>query len=121
MKTRTLILTFLFATIMIVAGMMHFSRPHAYDAFIPDFMPKVFVNYVTGAVEILIGIGTITKKYRRQSTLALFILMIAFLPLHTVDVFKEQPAIGSHLIAVIRFPIQFVLIAWAWFIYKKSE
>lgn len=121
MKKLTLVLTLLFGSIMILAGIMHFSKPHAYDAFIPDFMPKLLINYVTAIVEILIGIGTFTKKFRTPSTLTLFILMIAFLPLHTIDLFKDQPAIGSHLIALIRFPIQFILIAWAWFIYAKSK
>jgi uncharacterized membrane protein len=121
MKAPTLVSTILFGSIMILAGIMHFIKPHVYDAFIPDFMPKVLVNYATGTIEILIGIGTLTKRFRKSATLALFILMIAFLPLHSLDLFKEQPAIGSHLIAMIRFPIQFILIAWAWFIHVKSK
>jgi uncharacterized membrane protein len=120
MKTVNSILTFLFGGIMILAGFMHFIKPHGYDNFIPDLMPKVLVNYVTGIIEILIGVGTITKIFRKQATLALLILMIVFLPLHTIDLFKVQPAIGSHLLAVIRFPIQFILIAWAWFIHVNS-
>jgi len=36
-----------------------------------------------------------------------------------MDVFKENPAIGSHQLALIRLPLQFVLILWAWFIAKK--
>jgi uncharacterized membrane protein len=121
MKTVYAFLTLLFGSIMILAGCMHFIKPHVYDNFIPDFMPKVLVNYITGIVEIFIGIGTVTKKFRKQATLALVLLMIAFLPLHTIDLFKEQPAIGSHLIAVIRFPIQFILIGWAWFIHVQSK
>ena len=105
---------------MILAGCMHLIKPHAYDGFIADFIPKVLVNYITGIVEILIGIGTMTKKFRKQATFALFLLMIAFLPLHIIDLFKAQAAIGSHLRAVIRFPIQFILIAWAWFIHANS-
>lgn len=62
MKTVNSILTFLFGGIMILAGFMHFIKPHAYDNFIPDLMPKVLVNYVTGIIEILIGVGTITKN-----------------------------------------------------------
>jgi uncharacterized membrane protein len=121
MKALSFVSTILFGSIMILAGIMHFIKPHVYDAFIPDFMSKVLVNYATGTIEILIGIGTLTKRFRKSATLALFILMIVFLPLHTLDLFKEHPAIGSHLIAAIRFPIQFILIAWAWFIHVKSK
>ena len=114
-------LTLLFGMIMILAGIMHFIKPHAYDNFIPDFMPKLLVNYGTGIIEILIGISTLTKRFRKLATLALLLLMIAFLPLHTIDLFKVQPAIGSHLLAIIRFPIQFILIVWAWFIHIQSK
>jgi hypothetical protein len=45
--------------------------------------------------------------------------MIIFLPLHVWDVFRDKPAIGSHQIALIRLPIQFLLIFIGWFISKK--
>ncbi|HAK78963.1 MAG TPA: hypothetical protein DCM71_19145 [Runella sp.] len=51
--------------------------------------------------------------------LGIFVMMLVFLPLHVIDIFKENPAIGSHQVALVRLPIQFVLIAWTWFIYKK--
>jgi hypothetical protein len=44
--------------------------------------------------------------------------MLAFLPLHLMDVFKDAPAIGSHKAALVRLPLQFVFILWAWFIYR---
>jgi uncharacterized membrane protein len=47
-------------------------------------------------------------------------MMLAFLPLHILDVFKENPAIGSHEAALVRLPLQFVLILWAWFIKKRN-
>jgi uncharacterized membrane protein len=51
--------------------------------------------------------------------LGILAMMLVFLPLHIWDIFRENPAIGSHKVALIRLPIQFVLIAWAWFISKK--
>lgn len=114
-----IILTYLLAFIMLQAGVMHFINPQVYYPFIPEFLPKEFVNYATGVVEILLGIGTILKRFRGYGTLGILLLMIAFLPLHIIDVFKENPAIGTHQLAIIRLPLQFVLIAWAWFINKK--
>jgi uncharacterized membrane protein len=114
-----LILTFLFGAIMILGGMMHFINPEMYNPFIPDFLPKDLVNYVTGILEISVGIGAIIPRYRSAGTLGILVLMLAFLPLHIIDVFKDNPAIGSQQAALIRLPIQFVLIFWAWFIHKK--
>ncbi|MDP8078912.1 hypothetical protein [Phocoenobacter skyensis] len=41
-----------------------------------------------------------------------------FLPIHISDVFMENPAIGTHKLALIRVPIQFVFIGWAWVVYR---
>jgi len=112
-------LTFLFATIMILAGIMHFWKPYIYNGFLFDFLPKKLINYVGGALEIAIGVGLFLPRYRSVAASALLLLMIAFLPLYLIDVFKDKPTIGSIRVARIRLPIQFVLIVWAWFIYKK--
>lgn len=114
-----LILTFLFGAFMVFAGISHFLKPAMFLPFIPDFLPKEAVNYLVGAVEIIVGIGTFIPRFRSLATLALLLMMVAFLPLHVLDVFKEHPAIGSHQAALIRLPLQFVLIFWAWFIHKK--
>ncbi len=112
-------LTFLFGLFMILGGVMHFVNPAMYDPFIPDFLPKVFINYASGLLEVAVGIAAMTPSYRAWGTLAILLLMLAFLPLHIMDVFKEHPAIGNHQLALIRLPIQLVLITWAWFIHKK--
>lgn len=111
--------TFTFGVFLILGGIMHFIKPEMYNPFIPDFLPKILVNYLAGFVEIAVGAGVFIPLYRPMATLGILILMIAFLPLHIVDLFKDHPAIGSHKLAVIRLPLQFVLILWAWFISKK--
>ncbi|MDH4473936.1 MAG: hypothetical protein QE487_15120 [Fluviicola sp.] len=115
------ILIFLLAIILISGGVMHFIRPEVYNPFIPDTLPKLAVNYATGIVEIVLGIGLLTTKYRRLAAGGVFLLMIAFLPLHVMDVFADQPAIGSKTLAYIRLPLQFVLIYWPWYIRKHSR
>lgn len=120
MKNIKLLLTLAFGAFMIFGGVMHFARPAMYEAFIPDFLPTDFVNYASGLAEIAVGIGTFIPRFRAAATLGILVLMIGFLPLHVLDVFKENPAIGSHQAALIRLPIQFVLIGWAWFISRRG-
>ena len=105
---------------MIFGGINHFMKPEIYLPFFPDFLPKERLNYLAGILEIVLGIAVFIKQFRLNACLGIFILMIAFLPLHIWDVFSENPAIGSHQAALIRLPFQFLFIAWAWFIYKKS-
>ena len=119
MARLKLVLIFVFGLFMIFGGFMHFLNPDMYNPFIPDFMPKVLVNNASGALEIAVGIAAMIPRYRAWGTLGLHALMLAFLPLHVMDVFKENPAIGSHEMALIRLPVQFIFILWAWFIHKK--
>jgi len=119
MKKLKLVLTFLFGAFMIFGGVMHFVQPAGYRSFIPDFLPVDLLIYVSGIAEIIVGAGVFIPRYRSLATFGILILMVLFLPLHIVDVFKENPAIGSHQAAIIRLPVQFVFILWAWFINKK--
>jgi uncharacterized membrane protein len=119
MKNLKLILTYLFGAFMIFGGANHFIKPEMYAPFIPAFLPSLAINYLAGILEIAVGIGVFIPRFRSMATLGILIMMLVFLPLHIIDVFKENPAIGSHQVALIRLPVQFLLIAWAWFINKK--
>ncbi|MCA0234742.1 MAG: hypothetical protein LCH91_30100 [Bacteroidetes bacterium] len=119
MKKAKLVLTFLFGAVMILAGVSHFLKPAMFLPFIPDFLPQAAINYLAGIAEIAVGAGVFIPRFRSLAALGILVMMLVFLPLHVIDIFKENPAIGSHQAAVVRLPIQFVLIAWAWFIYKK--
>jgi len=109
------ILTWIFASILIAAGVNHFINPKFYAAIIPAWLPMYTVNYITGLIEIGLGIGLIIKKSKRLSAIGVMILMVLFLPLHFIDALKVHPAIGSHLIAYTRFAFQFILIYWGWY------
>ncbi len=119
MKIFKLILTYLFGAFMIFGGVNHFLKPEMYAPIIPDFLPNTAINYLVGIVEIIVGFGVFIPQFRSQATLGILILMLIFLPLHVIDVFKANPAIGNHQMALIRLPVQFLFIFWAWFIYKK--
>jgi uncharacterized membrane protein len=115
------VLTYLFGILLLLAGINHFVNPSLYNPFIPEYMPQRAVNYVTGLVEIVLGVSVFPSRYRRLATLGILVLMLLFLPLHAIDVFRKSPAIGSHTAALIRLPLQFVLIVWAWYIWKFSS
>lgn len=115
------ILRILFAAFMVYGGINHFLNPEFYDPFIPDFFPKDLANYGSGILEIVLGIGLLVPKYRKEASWGLVILLIAFLPIHLWDLFRDDPAIGSETAARIRVPVQLLFIAWAWWVGKPSE
>jgi uncharacterized membrane protein len=112
----------LFAVFMVMGGVQHFLKPEFYLPFVPSFLPfPIAIIYLSGLVEIGLGLLLIFKKYARIAALGIFILMILFLPIHIWDVFSDAPAIGSHKAALIRLPFQFLFMAIAWKIKQVSE
>lgn len=121
MKTFKIVLTYLMAAFMVYGGVNHFLKPAMYLPFIPDFLPADFINYGSGLLEIILGIGLLIPKFRYKASFGVLVLMLIFLPLHIIDVFTDVPAIGSHDAALIRLPVQLIFILWAWFISRKAE
>jgi uncharacterized membrane protein len=120
MKYVFLVLKIVLAVFLIYGGYNHFQNPEFYNGFIPDFLPKLGVNYISGIIEILLGIGLFKKGYEKKSAYGIFLLMIAFMPIHIWDTFKEVPAIGSKMAAYIRIAVQVLFIVWAYVIYKNE-
>ncbi len=120
MKTVKLISTFLFGAFMIFGGVNHFLKPAMYFPFFPDFLSKETLNYVVGVAEVIVGLAVFIPQYRAWGTVGILYMMVAFLPLHIIDIFRENPAVGTHQIALVRLPFQFVFISWAWYIHKKE-
>lgn len=106
---------------MFGAGLLHFINPEPYLKFIPYFLTlPLLLVYLSGFFEILLGLALLfNKNIAAKSAFGIFILMLIFLPLHIWDLFKEDPAIGSRIMAIIRFPIQLLLIYLSYKLYKK--
>ncbi|WP_407277441.1 hypothetical protein R5O20_04870 [Tenacibaculum maritimum] len=121
MKYLFLILKILLAVFLIYGGFNHFYKPEFYNGLIPDFLPKLATNYVSGAAEMLLGIGLFIKGYQKKAAYGIFLLMLLFMPLHIWDAFKENPTIGSKTAAYIRIAVQFLFIAWPWALYKNES
>ena len=115
MKKIWLILKVVLAIFLIFGGVQHFISPNNYIPFVPSVLPfTLAIIYLFGLFEILFGLALFFKKLETIGAWGILILMLLFLPIHIWDVFSNTPAIGSHNAALIRLPIQFVLIFIAW-------
>ncbi len=114
------ILRYLLAIFMIYAGLQHFVKPDFYIPFVPSFLPFTkFIIFSSGMLEMLLGIMLVLRgKWAWYGAFGILLLMLAFLPIHIRDVFVENPAIGTHQMALVRLPFQFVFIAWSWVVYR---
>jgi len=112
----------LFALFMIMGGVQHFIKPDFYLPFVPSFLPfPMVIIYLSGIVELALGLLLLFKKYTRVAATGIFILMLLFLPVHIWDIISDTPAIGSHKAALIRLPFQFLFLAIAWKIKQVSS
>jgi uncharacterized membrane protein len=113
------LLTSVFGVLLIGMGIVHFVYPTPFLAFIPTQLPQELLNIFAGIAEIVVGLGVFFRPTQQLATIGILLLMVLFLPIHFLDLFREPPAIGSLTLAVIRFPLQFVLIYWAWYIHQR--
>ena len=115
MRKIWLVLKVVLAMFLILGGVQHFINPTNYIPFVPSFLPfTLAIIYISGLFEILFGLALFFKKHETIGAWGILILMLLFLPIHIWDVFSETPAIGSHNAALIRLPVQFLLIFIAW-------
>lgn len=120
MQTTVLILKIIYGALFCFAGIMHILKPHFFKHFIPDFLPKKLVNYVIGCIEFTLGFGLFFSQTAANAALGIFIILVIFLPIHIWDVTKKRPAIGSKKIAIIRIPLQFLMMYGMYFVYINA-
>ena len=113
-------LRFLMGILFVLAGINHFISPESYLALIPPYLPfPEFLNFFSGALEILFGAGLMTERYRAWSAYGIIFLMAAFIPAHVYHIQMDgcvSEKICSPLWAAwIRLlVIQPLIIGWAY-------
>jgi len=115
------VITVLVGLIMIAGAFGHVFSPETYVAMIPAFIPSAPANILAAIIEFIIGLALLHPTYSKYGGLGFAALMIAFIPIHVFDLFRDHPVVGSKAIAIGRLAIQFVLIYTGWWIYKLPQ
>jgi uncharacterized membrane protein len=104
----------------IFAGINHFRNPAPYYTIIPSYLPNpVLINILSGIAEIVLGILLIFPKTRKLAAYGIIILLIAFIPAH-ICMIQKGWCMGNGFCLpgwatwVRLFPVQFLLMWWAW-------
>ena len=110
----------LLAASLVVAGVAHFAMPQTYLPLMPEVLPaKRFWIYFTGVAEIAGGIGLLVPRLRRAATIGIVLMLVGFLWVHVDLLFRPATFGGEPIprwILWARVPLQFVLIAWTWWV-----
>ena len=117
--TRT-ILRVVLAAFMIGAGVMHFVSPRGFVKMMPRWLPlhRAAVA-VSGVVEVACGVGLLVPMTREWASFVLIALYVAILPANVNMAIHKIP-LGKKVMPTwmlwARLPLQFVLMAWAWWV-----
>ena len=117
---------YLMAVGMIYIGIVHFLDPDFFLKIMPPYLPwHLELVYISGFFEILLGILLLIKSYRTYAAWGLILLFLAVYPANIYLAFNEAPQkaleISPFLASWVRLPIQFVLIALAYWYTKPNN
>ena len=123
MQKFKIAMKYLLAVFFIAAGMNHFVHPDFYLKIIPPYLPwHAALNYLSGALEVVLGALVLFPRFTRLAGLGLILLLIAVFPANV------YMALNSHLFPtippaglLIRLPLQLVMILWAWWATKPDQ
>lgn len=114
-----LIARWLLAVFFVVAGLNHFRDPAFYLAMIPPMLPAPeALNVISGAAEILGGVGVLIARVRRAAGFGLIALLIAIFPANLYLALEGKMAglDASPTALWVRLPFQAVFILWVWWV-----
>jgi uncharacterized membrane protein len=114
---------YLFAAIFIFAGFNHFYNPDFYLRIMPPYLPwPSALHLIAGLFEVVLGVMLLTPRFQRLAAWGLIALLLAVYPanIHMAVNWRLYPDLPM-IFHWIRVPLQFVLIAWAWWFTKADE
>ena len=109
----------------VVAGLLHFRAPDVYEGIMPPYLPRHReLVYLSGAAEVLGGLGLFPGRTRRAAGIGLILLLFAVLPAN-VQMLRDARKAGkpSWWVALLwaRLPLQFLLVAWVWSVSRDGR
>lgn len=111
------------ASIYIASGIYHFIDPSFYEKIMPKYLPwHLFFIYLTGILGIVFGLLVLPKRTRKAGAWCLIVFLLAVFPANfqmmVNFMFDNNPYLW---LAVLRLPLQLILIWWAWLYTEAKE
>lgn len=107
---------YLMAAIYVFAGLMHFIKPKMYMRIMPTYLPnhKLLV-LLSGFAEIILGLALCFNQTRTLAIYGIIIMLSVFLLVHVYMLSGKKAGAGiPKSLLILRLPLQFALMAWAY-------
>lgn len=106
-------------------GSAHFIVTKDMMAIVPPFLPDAkLIVYVTGILEVSVGMALFLPRFRRPAALLATLLILLFFTANIYAAFARIP-VGGYVYGpiwlLVRTPVQAFLAIWAyWFCFKEK-
>ena len=115
----------LLGLVFVVAGALHFVSPESYERIMPSYLPlHRELVYLSGALEILGGLGLFPEPTRAAAGVGLILLLLAVWPANLQMLLDARAADKpTWWVALLwmRMPLQILLAVWVWRISRARE
>jgi uncharacterized membrane protein len=115
------VLLWVMASLYVLAGFNHLVNPAFYVAIIPPGLPSPeWLNLLSGLAEIVLGVTVLEPRVRVLAAWGIIALLVAVFPANLHVATQNlggpdfAPGAGNAFANWARLPLQFVLVAWAW-------
>ena len=107
---------YMMAIFYIAAGIYHFIRPGFYMKIMPPWLSyPLQIIYISGFFEIVLGALLFFEPTRKFAAWGLIVLLVAVFPANIQMMLNFKNTHNPYLwVAILRLPLQIVLIWWAW-------
>ena len=103
------------ALLYFLAGVNHFVHPEFYLKMLNGFLPYPdALNSISGAAEIILGLGLCFTSTRKFSAYGIIALLVAIFPANINMALHASEWSFSAIALYVRLPIQLLLIWWAY-------
>ena len=104
------------AAMYLFAGVMHFVKPKAYLRIMPRYLPEpALLVALSGIAEIGLGIGLCFSATKDVSIYGILLMLTIFFLVHFYMLSGKKASAGiPKWILLLRIPMQFILMYWAW-------
>jgi uncharacterized membrane protein len=100
------------------AGVNHFVMPRVYERIVPPgFGDPARAVQVSGAAEIVGGLGVLPPTTRRVAGVGLIALLVAVFPANVYMALRPEQAGAARIPRALlwaRLPLQPLIMAWVW-------
>jgi len=119
---RKQFLLYAMVCLYVVAGISHFVHPQAFMSIMPPWLPwPAMLVLVSGICEVGFGLLLLPVATRRVGAWLIIALLVAVFPANVQMAVNYAHAQSPYLwIALLRLPLQGVLVWWAWQYTKRA-